>query len=113
MKRLALYGVAAAMLAGPALADLVIPDLHYRTGPYAAGGIPFSDGYQDYFALLNASEMAALAGEADPGRSECETGYNTEKVAWSATRPLSSEGALIYQPLSTGITYQLIPQSDG
>ena len=41
--------------AGIAAADLVIPDLSYRTGPYAAGGIPFSDGYQDYFALLNAA----------------------------------------------------------
>ena len=37
----------------PALADLVFPSLSYRTGPYAAGGIPFADGYADYFTLLN------------------------------------------------------------
>ena len=36
--------VAGTLAAGPALADLVIPDLSYRTGPYAAGGTPFSDG---------------------------------------------------------------------
>ena len=48
--------VAGTLAAGPALADLVIPDLSYRTGPYAAGGTPFSDGYQDYFNLLNARD---------------------------------------------------------
>jgi branched-chain amino acid transport system substrate-binding protein len=37
----------------PALAELNFPQLSYRTGPYAAGGIPFADGYADYFTLLN------------------------------------------------------------
>jgi branched-chain amino acid transport system substrate-binding protein len=46
MKKLATMAIAGAMAASPALADLVFPDLSYRTGPYAAGGIPFSDGYQ-------------------------------------------------------------------
>ena len=44
---------AAALTAGPAMAELKIVDTSYRTGPYAANGIPFSDGYQDYFTLLN------------------------------------------------------------
>ena len=41
---------------------------------------------------------------------ECETGYNTEKgvECYEATK---GEGALVYQPLSTGITYQLIPRT--
>ena len=30
----------AALTATPALADLVVPNLSYRTGPFAAGGIP-------------------------------------------------------------------------
>ncbi|GFE66336.1 ABC transporter substrate-binding protein [Litoreibacter roseus] len=99
---------AAAVAASPALADLVIPDLSYRTGPYAAGGIPFSDGYQDYFTLLN--ERDGGIGGVPVRVIECETGYNTEKgvECYEATK---GEGALVYQPLSTGITYQLIPKA--
>ncbi|KIT15336.1 ABC transporter substrate-binding protein [Jannaschia aquimarina] len=97
-----------ALLAGPAAADLVIPDLSYRTGPYAAGGIPFSDGYQDYFELLNQRD-GGIGGEM-VRVVECETGYNTEKgvECYESTK---GEGALVYQPLSTGITYQLIPKA--
>ena len=112
MKTLGTLTVAAMLAAAPASADLVIPDLSYRTGPYAAGGIPFSDGYQDYFTLLNERD-GGIGGE--PIRViECETGYNTEKgvECYESTK---GEGALVYQPLSTGITYQLIPktQADG
>lgn len=108
MKTLAALALAGSMAAGTAMADLVIPDLSYRTGPYAAGGVPFSDGYQDYFALLNARD-GGIGGE--PVRViECETAYNTERgvECYEATK---GEGALIYQPLSTGITYQLIPRT--
>ncbi|WP_341367333.1 ABC transporter substrate-binding protein [Yoonia sp. BS5-3] len=107
-KTLAAMALAGAVASGPALADLVIPDLSYRTGPYAAGGTPFSDGYQDYFNLLNARD-GGIGGE--PVRIvECETGYNTERgvECYESTK---GEGALIYQPLSTGITYQLIPKA--
>ncbi|WP_095587490.1 ABC transporter substrate-binding protein [Actibacterium ureilyticum] len=106
-KTLATLALGAAMAAGPAAADLVFPDLSYRTGPYAAGGIPFSDGYQDYFALVNARDGGI--GGVPAKVIECETGYNTEKgvECYEATK---GEGALIYQPLSTGITYQLIPK---
>ncbi len=98
----------ATLMASVASADLVMPDLSYRTGPYAAGGIPFSDGYQDYFKLLNARD-GGMGGE-EFRIVECETGYNTEKgvECYEATK---GEGALIYQPLSTGITYQLIPKA--
>ena len=108
MKSLATMALVATMGAAPAMADLVIPDLSYRTGPYAAGGTPFSDGYQDYFNLLNARD-GGIGGEA-VSILECETGYNTERgvECYEATK---GEGALIYQPLSTGITYQLIPKA--
>ena len=98
-----------ALLAGPAMAELVIPDLSYRTGPYAAGGIPFSDGYQDYFTLLNERD-GGIGGET-VRLVECETAYDTEKgvECYESTK---GEGALIYQPLSTGITYQLIPKAE-
>ncbi len=76
-KNLAAMALAATITAVPAVADLVIPDLSYRTGPYAAGGTPFSDGYQDYFNLLNIRD-GGIGGEA--GRLlEWGTGYNTEK----------------------------------
>ena len=45
MKKLLTLTVAGLMAAGPAMAELVFPSLSYRTGPYAAGGIPFADGY--------------------------------------------------------------------
>ncbi|WP_299846897.1 ABC transporter substrate-binding protein [uncultured Roseovarius sp.] len=110
--KLMTVAVAAMMAAGPALADLTIVDTSYRTGPYAANGIPFSDGYQDYFTLLNERD-GGIGGEM-VNIVECETGYNTEKgvECYEATK---GEGALVYQPLSTGITYQLIPKatSDG
>jgi branched-chain amino acid transport system substrate-binding protein len=105
--KLGTWVLAGLMAAGPAMADLVFPDLSYRTGPYAAGGIPFSDGYQDYFTMINARDGGI--GGVMTRVIECETGYNTEKgvECYEATK---GEGALIYQPLSTGITYQLIPK---
>jgi len=109
MKTTLLTAAAAALMAaGPALADLTIVDTSYRTGPYAANGIPFSDGYQDYFTLLNERD-GGIGGEMI-NLVECETGYNTEKgvECYEATK---GEGALVYQPLSTGITYQLIPKA--
>ena len=106
--KLATVAVAATMAAGPVLADLAFPSLSYRTGPYAAGGIPFADGYADYFTLLN--ERDGGIGGVMTRVLECETGYNTEKgvECYESTK---GEGALVYQPLSTGITYQLIPKA--
>ncbi|MGR3462763.1 MAG: ABC transporter substrate-binding protein, partial [Roseovarius sp.] len=74
-QRLMATALAAAMAAGPALADLTVVDTSYRTGPYAANGIPFSDGYQDYFTLLNERD-GGIGGEKI-NLVECETGYNT------------------------------------
>jgi len=89
-------------------ADLTFPSLSYRTGPYAPNGIPFADGYADYFTMLN--ERDGGIGGAKINFIECETGYNTEKgvECYESTK---GEGALLYQPLSTGITYQLIPKA--
>ncbi|MBY5933142.1 ABC transporter substrate-binding protein [Tateyamaria omphalii] len=106
--KLGTYAVAAMMAASPVMADLVFPSLSYRTGPYAAGGIPFADGYADYFTLLN--ERDGGIGGVATRVLECETGYNTEKgvECYESTK---GEGSLVYQPLSTGITYQLIPKT--
>ncbi len=108
LKTLAAMALAGTMAATPAMADLVFPSLDYRTGPYAANGIPFADGYADYFTLVN--ERDGGIGGVPARLLPCETGYNTEKgvECYESTK---GEGALVYQPLSTGITYQLIPKS--
>ena len=100
--------LAAIMAAAPAMAELTFTALSYRTGPYAANGIPFADGYADYFTLLNERD-GGIGGEMI-NLIECETGYNTEKgvECYESTK---GQGALVYQPLSTGITYQLIPKA--
>ena len=106
--KLGTLAVAATMAASPVLADLVFPSLSYRTGPYAAGGIPFADGYADYFTLLN--ERDGGIGGVMTAVPECETAYNTEKGV-ECYESLKDGGGLVYQPLSTGITYQLIPKT--
>lgn len=105
--KLATMAVAGLMAAGPVMADLVMPSLSFRTGPYAVGGIPLADGYADYFTLLN--ERDGGIGGVPVRVLECETAYNTEKgvECYEATK---GEGSLLYQPFSTGITYQLIPK---
>jgi len=105
--KIAAAGLAAMLLAGPASAELVFPALEYRTGPYAPNGIPFADGYHDYFTLMN--ERDGGIGGVKARVLPCETEYNTTKgvECYESTK---GEGSLVYQPLSTGITYQLIPK---
>ena len=103
----AIVAAAITATAAPAMAELVVPNLSYRTGPYAANGIPYADGFADYMTLLNERD-GGIGGEKVVV-PECETAYNTEKgvECYEATK---ADGALVYNPLSTGITYQLIPK---
>ncbi|SIQ93047.1 amino acid/amide ABC transporter substrate-binding protein, HAAT family [Paracoccus thiocyanatus] len=105
--KLATVALGAVMAAAPAMADLVVPNLSYRTGPYGANGTQYADGFNDYFTLLNERD-GGIGGEK-VRTPECETAYNTEKgvECYEATK---GDGALVYNPLSTGITYQLIPK---
>lgn len=107
-KILTVAALAVVMGTGTAFADLVFPSLSYRTGPYGPNGIPFADGYADYFTLLNERDGGINGQKIQV--LECETGYNTEKgvECYESTK---GQGALLYQPLSTGITYQLIPKA--
>nr|WP_111297713.1 ABC transporter substrate-binding protein [Paracoccus saliphilus] len=98
---------AAVMAAAPAMADLVVPNMSYRTGPYAANGIPYADGFADYFTLLNERD-GGIGGQLIQV-PECETAYNTEKGV-ECYEALKSQNPLVLNPLSTGITYQLIPK---
>ena len=108
LSKLAIAVATAVAVATPASADLVMPLLSYRTGPYAPNGIPFADGVTDYFNMLN--ERDGGIGGVPIRVLECETAYNTDKgvECYESTK---GEGALYYQPLSTGITYQLIPKA--
>jgi branched-chain amino acid transport system substrate-binding protein len=107
IKKLILASIAGILMASPVMAELVFPSLSYRTGPYGANGAPYADGYADYFTLLN--ERDGGIGGVKASVPECETAYNTEKgvECYESTKGL---GALVYNPLSTGITYQLIPK---
>ena len=89
-------------------ADLVIPWLGYRTGPYSPSGIPLGDGLTDYFTLLN--ERDGGIGGVPVRLLECETGYSTQKgmECYEATK---GEGSLVYVPGSTGLAFQLIPRA--
>ena len=107
--------LAAGMLATGGLAtsakaqELNVPNLSYRTGPFAGGGIPFANGFADYFTMLN--ERDGGIGGVKVKVDECETGYNTQKgvECYEATK---GNNPLVYTPLSTGISLAIIPQSN-
>lgn len=108
LKHLALAAFAFATLSTHAAAELVFPSLVYRTGPYAADGIPVADGYADYFTLLN--ERDGGIGGVKAKVVECETGYDTDRGVdcYEKTKGL---GALVYQPTSTGVVERLLPRT--
>ncbi len=106
-------GIVAATLGAGTLAayELTIPFFSYRTGPYAPNGIPVANGWHDYFTLLNERDGGINGVKVNV--VECETGYNTKKgvECYEKVKNRGESGALIIQPLSTGITYQLIPKA--
>jgi len=112
MKKLTNLAVASAIAvvtAGAAMAEgLNVPNLTYRTGPFAATGIPLMNGQRDYMAMLNARDGGI--GGVPVEFNECETGYSTEKgvECYEATKG----EAIVTQPWSTGITLQVLPKTN-
>ena len=114
--RTALIGMlSAALVAGPLLAaavaqpkEMFIPLLVYRTGAYAPSGIPIANGFVDYFTLLNDRDGGINGVKV--AWEECETQYDTKQGVECYER-LKGKGALLVNPYSTGITYQLIPKA--
>ena len=88
--------------------DIFIPLLVYRTGPYAPSGIPIANGFVDYFTLLN--ERDGGINGVKVTWEECETQYDTKQGVECYER-LKGKGALVVNPYSTGISYQLIPKA--
>jgi branched-chain amino acid transport system substrate-binding protein len=116
---LAAATVGAAALAGLVTSTAVVaqakeqffPALVYRTGAYAPNGVPFANGYIDYFKLINAKggiNGVKLIYE------ECETGYATDRGVECYERLKNKNGgATVFQPLSTGITFALTEKAPG
>ena len=88
---------------------LKLPNMSYRTGPFAATGTPHQNGQLDYMTMLN--ERDGGINGVKIAFDECETGYNTEKGV-ECYEQLKSEGALVTQPWSTGITLQVLPRTN-
>jgi branched-chain amino acid transport system substrate-binding protein len=113
LRRLVLSWLAAAIVVAPAAVlaqdkTLFIPLLVYRTGPYAPSGIPIANGFVDYFTLLN--ERDGGVNGVKIAFEECETQYDTKQGVECYER-LKGKGAVLANPYSTGITYQLIPKA--
>ncbi|MFH1350868.1 MAG: ABC transporter substrate-binding protein [Pseudomonadota bacterium] len=80
--------------------------LAYRTGPFAAGGSGWSSGLEDFMALINMK--GGINGKILYEWEECETAYNTARGVECYNR-FKDKMAKVH-PLSTGITYALIPK---
>ncbi len=106
--KLAAVSLAAALTAGAAATEIYAPNLSYRTGPFAATGIPLMNGQRDYFIMLN--ERDGGIGGVPINFEECETGYSTEKGVECYEKTKGS--AVVTQPWSTGITLQVLPKTN-
>ncbi len=100
------FAVAPASAAG----EMVYPSLVYRTGPFAPNGTPYANGVADYITHVNSKGgvngvMIKLI--------ECETGYKTDVgvECYEKLKNAGETGAMAFNPLSTGITYQLIEKT--
>ena len=93
----------------PAVAEneMFQPMLVYRTGPYAPSGTPFANGFHDYMAMVNARDGGVNGVKIVT--EECETQYDT-KQGVECYEKLKGKGAVDVNPLSTGITYALVPK---
>jgi len=100
--------VSSAILAGGAAGanDIFIPVLVYRTGPFASSGIPVANGLVDYYMLINQRDGGINGVKLS--WEECEFQYDTTKGVECYER-LKTRGAALVFPISTGVTYRLVP----
>ena len=94
-----------------AAGEQFFPLLTYRTGAYAPSGIPLANGFRDYFDLLNKRDGGVNGVTVT--WEECETQYNTKTgvECYEKLKNKGPTGASVFNPYSTGITYQLIPKA--
>src|SRR5207245_2542279 len=82
-----------------------------RTCPYAPSGIPIANGFVDYFTLINERDGGINAVKL--AWEECETQYDTKQgvECYERLKGKGPTGAVVVNPYSTGISYQLIPKA--
>jgi branched-chain amino acid transport system substrate-binding protein len=111
---LTVLAVVAGPLAGAVRAQdktVFLPLLVYRTGPFAPNGIPIANGFNDYFNLINERD-GGVGNGVKLVWEECETQYKTDLGVECYERVKGKHGgAVLVNPFSTGITYQLIPKA--
>ena len=107
-KTLAATALVASFATSSLAESIYVPNLSYRTGPFAATGIPLMNGQKDYFEMLNARDGGI--GGVEIQFEECETGYSTEKGVECYEK--TKGNAVVTQPWSTGITLQVLPKSN-
>ncbi len=88
--------------------SIYVPLLTYRTGPFAASGVPIANGMHDYLTMLN--ERDGGIGGVKLAIEECETGYDTGKGV-ECYDAVMDKSPVIMNPWSTGTTLQLIPRA--
>ncbi len=115
MKRAWIRAAAAAFLCsvigtGPLMAEDIVglPNLSYRSGPFASTGTPLMNGQRDYMMMIN--ERDGGINGVRLGYEECETGYSTERGIECYERTRAT--ALVTQPWSTGLTLELLPRAN-
>ena len=107
-KKLAAAAVIGSLGTAALAEEIYVPNLSYRTGPFAATGIPLMNGQKDYFEMLNARDGGI--GGVKIAFEECETGYSTEKGVECYEK--TKGDAVVTQPWSTGITLQVLPKTN-
>jgi branched-chain amino acid transport system substrate-binding protein len=87
------------------------PILTYRTGPYAPSGIPLAHGFLDYYKLVNKRDGGINGVRVT--FEECEFKYKTNigVECYEKLKHKGQKGASMFNPLSTGMTYQIIPKA--
>jgi branched-chain amino acid transport system substrate-binding protein len=87
-----------------------MPVTSYWTGPFAAGGSGTGGGWEDYMELMN---MEGGINGVMYEWEECETAYNVARgiECYERVKTHDPKPAAIH-PLSTGITYALIPKGE-
>ena len=88
--------------------ELLVPNMTYRVGPYAANGTMIANGFTDYFMMLN--ERDGGIGGVKVKAEECETGYKAQ-VGVECYESYRGKNALVHTPNSTGITLQILQKA--
>ena len=101
----AVLGAGFASTAWAQAKEQFFPATVYRSGAYAPNGIPWANGYSDYFKLINARDGGINGVKI--ATEECDTAYATDRGVECYERLKGKANGAIFQPLSTGITFAL------